>query len=161
MKWHFEMSLACAESGGVCFVSCCCCSWKDIVNKVNAQMDGAQVHGYPESLHLDPRPGQETQKDSSQPPGQKRAAEHQTADRGGEKEKTDNEELEMGMLSLIPCCTTLFCSGVPPDHCSDRTISASYRSWFNPVSGFSSLGQKGLISQVRFISWHETAENGR
>ncbi|XP_013050259.3 Golgi integral membrane protein 4-like isoform X3 [Anser cygnoides] len=75
-------------------------SWKDIVNKVNAQMDGAQVHGYPESLHLDPRPGQETQKGSSQPPGQKRAAEYQTADRGGEKEKTDNEELEMdaGMI---------------------------------------------------------------
>ncbi|XP_068515070.1 Golgi integral membrane protein 4-like [Anas acuta] len=75
-------------------------SWKDIVNKVNAQMDGAQVHSYPESLHLDPRPGQETQKGSSQPPGQKRVAEHQTADQGSEKEKTDNEELEMdaGMI---------------------------------------------------------------
>lgn len=75
-------------------------SWKDIVNKVNAQMDGAQVHSYPESLHLNPRPGQETQKGSSQPPGQKRGAEHQTADQGSEKEKTDNEELEMdaGMI---------------------------------------------------------------
>lgn len=123
MKWCVEGSLACAESGGACFVLCCCCSWKDIVNKVNAQMDGAQVHSYPESLHLDPRPGQETQKGSSQPPGQKRGAEHQTADQGSEKEKTDNEELEMGMLSRIPCCTALFYSGVPPDHCSDKTIS--------------------------------------
>ncbi|XP_021230319.1 Golgi integral membrane protein 4-like isoform X2 [Numida meleagris] len=75
-------------------------SWKDIVSKVNAQMDDAQVHSYPKSLHLNPRPGQETQKGSSQPPGQKRRAENQIGDQEGEKERTDNEELEMdaGMI---------------------------------------------------------------
>ncbi|XP_015737679.1 Golgi integral membrane protein 4-like isoform X2 [Coturnix japonica] len=75
-------------------------SWKDIVSKVNAQMDDVQVHSYPKSLHLNPRPGQETQKGSSQPSGQKRGAENQIGDQEGEKERTDNEELEMdaGMI---------------------------------------------------------------
>lgn len=75
-------------------------SWKDIVSKVNAQMDDAQVHSYPKSPHLNPRPGQETQKGSSQPSSQKRGAENQIGDQEGEKERTDNEELEMdaGMI---------------------------------------------------------------
>ncbi|KAM6046526.1 uncharacterized protein VSU04_013191 [Chlamydotis macqueenii] len=70
-------------------------SWKGIVNKVNAQMDENQVHSYPKSLHFDPKPGQEMQKGSPQPPTQKRGEEHQIADQEGEKERTDNEELEM------------------------------------------------------------------
>ncbi|XP_074704552.1 uncharacterized protein LOC141933635 isoform X1 [Strix aluco] len=70
-------------------------SWKDIVNKVNAQMDEEQVQSYPKSLHFDPKPGQEMQKGSPQPPSQKRGEEHQIADREGEKERTDDEELEM------------------------------------------------------------------
>uniref|UniRef100_A0A8C0FUK9 Golgi integral membrane protein 4-like n=1 Tax=Bubo bubo TaxID=30461 RepID=A0A8C0FUK9_BUBBB len=70
-------------------------SWKDIVNKVNAQMDEEQVQSYPKSLHFDPKPGQEMQKGSPQPPSQKRGEEHQIADREGGKERTDDEELEM------------------------------------------------------------------
>ncbi|XP_064326081.1 Golgi integral membrane protein 4 isoform X5 [Phalacrocorax carbo] len=70
-------------------------SWKDIVNKVNAQMDEEQVHSYPKSLRFDPKLGQEVQKGSPQPPSQKRGEEHQTADQKGEKERTDDEELEM------------------------------------------------------------------
>uniref|UniRef100_A0A8C8AZ12 Golgi integral membrane protein 4 n=1 Tax=Otus sunia TaxID=257818 RepID=A0A8C8AZ12_9STRI len=70
-------------------------SWKDIVNKVNAQMDEEQVQSYPKSLHFDSKPGEEMQKGSPQPPSQKRGEEHQTADREGEKERTDDEELEM------------------------------------------------------------------
>ncbi|XP_027659159.1 Golgi integral membrane protein 4-like isoform X2 [Falco rusticolus] len=70
-------------------------SWKDIVNKVNAQMDEEQAHSYPKSLHFDPKPGQEMQKGSPQPPSQRRGEEHQTADQEGEKERTDDEELEM------------------------------------------------------------------
>ncbi|XP_074969969.1 uncharacterized protein LOC142066452 isoform X3 [Phalacrocorax aristotelis] len=70
-------------------------SWKDIVNKVNAQMDEEQVHSYPKSLRFDPKLGQEMQKGSPQPPSQKRGEEHQTADQKGEKERTDDEELEM------------------------------------------------------------------
>lgn len=74
---------------------------------MNAQMDDAQVHSYPKSPHLNPRPGQETQKGSSQPSSQKRGAENQIGDQEDEKERTDNEELEMGMVSLILCCTVL------------------------------------------------------
>ncbi|XP_009957210.1 PREDICTED: Golgi integral membrane protein 4-like, partial [Leptosomus discolor] len=70
-------------------------SWKDIVNKVNAQMDEGQAHSYPKSLHSDPKPGQEAQKGSPQPPSQKRGEEHHGADQEGEKERTDDEELEM------------------------------------------------------------------
>ncbi|XP_010010021.1 PREDICTED: Golgi integral membrane protein 4-like [Nestor notabilis] len=70
-------------------------SWKDIVNKVNAQMDEQQVHSYPKSLHFEPKPGQEMQKVSSQPPEHKRGEEHQIADEEGQKERTDDEELEM------------------------------------------------------------------
>ncbi|XP_009707274.1 PREDICTED: Golgi integral membrane protein 4-like, partial [Cariama cristata] len=70
-------------------------SWKDIVNKVNAQMNEEQVHSYPKSLHFDPKPGQEMQKGSPQPPTQKRGEEHQIAEQEGEKERTDDEELEM------------------------------------------------------------------
>ncbi|XP_061306244.1 Golgi integral membrane protein 4-like isoform X2 [Pezoporus flaviventris] len=70
-------------------------SWKDIVNKVNAQMDEQQAHSYPKSLHFEPRPRQEMQKGSSQAPEQKRGEEHQIADEEGQKERTDDEELEM------------------------------------------------------------------
>ncbi|XP_009459171.1 PREDICTED: Golgi integral membrane protein 4-like [Nipponia nippon] len=70
-------------------------SWKDRVNNVNAKMDDQHRHGYPKSLHSDPRPGQEGQKGSPQPPDQKRGEEHQRADQAGEKERTDDEELEM------------------------------------------------------------------
>ncbi|XP_065552365.1 Golgi integral membrane protein 4-like isoform X2 [Lathamus discolor] len=70
-------------------------SWKDIVNKVNAQMDEQQAHSYPKSLHFEPKPRQEMQKGSSQAPEQKRGEEHQVADEEGQKERTDDEELEM------------------------------------------------------------------
>ncbi|XP_009863021.1 PREDICTED: Golgi integral membrane protein 4-like, partial [Apaloderma vittatum] len=69
-------------------------SWEEIVNKVNAQMDEEQARSYPKSLHFDPRPGQETQNGSPQPPDPK-TEEHQRADEEGKKEKTDDEELEM------------------------------------------------------------------
>lgn len=65
------------------------------------------VHSYPKSLHLNSRPGQETQKGSSQPSSQKRGAENQMRDQEGEKERMDNEELEMGTVSLILYCTAL------------------------------------------------------
>ncbi|XP_054031721.1 Golgi integral membrane protein 4 isoform X1 [Dryobates pubescens] len=70
-------------------------SWKDIVNKVNAQMDEEQVHSYPKSLQFDPKPGQEMQKGSPQPPSEKRGEEHQGAGQEDKKERTDDEELEM------------------------------------------------------------------
>ncbi|XP_028943184.1 Golgi integral membrane protein 4 [Antrostomus carolinensis] len=70
-------------------------SWKDIVNNVNAQMDEEQVHSYPKSLHFDPKPGEEMQKGSPQPPKQKGGEEHQKAGQEGEKERRDAEELEM------------------------------------------------------------------
>ncbi|XP_075293498.1 uncharacterized protein LOC104329350 isoform X2 [Opisthocomus hoazin] len=70
-------------------------SWKDIVHKVNAQMDEEQVHGHPKSLHFDPKPGQEVLKGSPQPPSQKRGAQHEIAAQEGEKERTNDEELEM------------------------------------------------------------------
>ncbi|XP_012983113.2 Golgi integral membrane protein 4-like isoform X1 [Melopsittacus undulatus] len=70
-------------------------SWKDIVNKVNAQVDEQQVHSYPKSLHFEPKPRQEMQKGSSQVPEQKRGEEHHTADEEGQKERADDEELEM------------------------------------------------------------------
>ncbi|KAK2513615.1 Golgi integral membrane protein 4 [Columba guinea] len=68
-------------------------SWKDIVNKVNTQMDEEQVPSYPKNLHFDPK--QEMQNSSPQPSHQKRREEHQTAHQGGKKERTDDEELEM------------------------------------------------------------------
>ncbi|XP_032863453.2 Golgi integral membrane protein 4 isoform X1 [Tyto alba] len=70
-------------------------SWKDIVNKVNAQMDEEQVHSYPKSPHFDPKPGHKMQEGSPQPPSQKRGEEHQIAHQEGKKERTDDEELEM------------------------------------------------------------------
>ncbi|KAK2526849.1 Golgi integral membrane protein 4 [Columba livia] len=68
-------------------------SWKDIVNKVNTQMDEEQVPSYPKNLHFDPK--QEMQNSSPQPSHQKRREEHQTAHQGDKKERTDDEELEM------------------------------------------------------------------
>ncbi|XP_074017922.1 uncharacterized protein isoform X1 [Numenius arquata] len=70
-------------------------SWKDLVNKVNAQMDEEQGRSYPKSLHFDAKPGEEIQQGSPQPPAQKRGEEQQTAHREGEKGRTDDEELEM------------------------------------------------------------------
>lgn len=70
-------------------------------------MDEEQARSYPKSLHSDPKPGQEMQKGSPQPPNQKRGEEHQRANEEGEKERTDDEELEMGMVSLILCRTVL------------------------------------------------------
>ena len=90
-----------------CFVLYLCCSWKDIVHKVNAQMDEEQVHGHPKSLHFDPKPGQEVLKGSPQPPSQKRGAQHEIAAQEGEKERTNDEELEMGIVSLILCYAAL------------------------------------------------------
>lgn len=83
------------------------CSWKDIVNKANAQGDEKPARGYPRSLRLDAKPGQEMQRGSSRPPSEKRGEEHRTADQEGERGRTDDEELEMGMVSLILCCTLL------------------------------------------------------
>ncbi|XP_074465586.1 uncharacterized protein LOC141751897 isoform X1 [Larus michahellis] len=70
-------------------------SWKDIVNKVNAQMDEEQVRGYPKSLHSDAKPGREMEQGSPQPPSQKRGDERPITHREGEKGRTDDEELEM------------------------------------------------------------------
>ncbi|XP_009887902.1 PREDICTED: Golgi integral membrane protein 4-like [Charadrius vociferus] len=70
-------------------------SWKDIVNKVNAQGDEKQARGYPKSLRLDAKPGQEMQRGSPWPPSEKRGEEHQRADQDGERGRTDDEELEM------------------------------------------------------------------
>lgn len=75
------------------------------MNKVSTQMDEEQVPSYPKNLHFDPK--QEMQNSSPQPSHQKRWEEHQTAHQGGKKERTDDEELEMGMVSLILCCTQL------------------------------------------------------
>ncbi|XP_014741307.1 PREDICTED: Golgi integral membrane protein 4-like [Sturnus vulgaris] len=62
-------------------------SWKDLVSKVNAQMDEEQARGYPRSLQFGPKAGQ---RGSPQPPSPRRGAE-QAADR----EREDEEELEM------------------------------------------------------------------
>ncbi|XP_008936059.1 PREDICTED: Golgi integral membrane protein 4-like [Merops nubicus] len=70
-------------------------SWKDIVNKVNAQMGEEQGHSYPKSLPSDPKPGQEVQRGSPQPAHQRRGEGHQIPDQEGKKERADNEELEM------------------------------------------------------------------
>ncbi|XP_053941770.1 Golgi integral membrane protein 4 isoform X2 [Cuculus canorus] len=70
-------------------------SWKDIVHKVNAQMDEEQAHGHPKSLRFDPKPGQEVQKGSPRPLWQTRGEEQQIAGQEGTKERTDDEELEM------------------------------------------------------------------
>ncbi|XP_069730881.1 Golgi integral membrane protein 4-like isoform X2 [Phaenicophaeus curvirostris] len=70
-------------------------SWKDIVNKVNAQMDEQQAHGHPKSLRFDPKPGQEVQRGSPQPLQQERGEEQQIAGQEGTKERMDDEELEM------------------------------------------------------------------
>ncbi|KAM6371375.1 uncharacterized protein J5M81_012894 isoform 2-T2 [Pluvialis apricaria] len=70
-------------------------SWKDIVSKVNTQGDEKQARGYPKSLRLDAKPGQETQRGSPRPPSEKRGEEHGAAGQEGEKGRTDDEELEM------------------------------------------------------------------
>ncbi|KAM6336647.1 uncharacterized protein FN964_013148 [Alca torda] len=70
-------------------------SWKDIVNKVNAQMDEEQVRSYPKSLHFDAKPRPEMEQSSPRPPSQKRGDERQITPREGEKGRTDDEELEM------------------------------------------------------------------
>ncbi|XP_071431835.1 Golgi integral membrane protein 4-like isoform X2 [Pithys albifrons albifrons] len=100
-------------------------SWKDIVNKVNAQMDEEQAHGYPKHLHLEPQPGQEGQRGSSQPPSQERGAEHPRAEQGGEKERADEEELEMdaGVIereeNLHPQKETVVQEPMMPDDAAD------------------------------------------
>ncbi|KAG6936341.1 Golgi integral membrane protein 4-like [Chelydra serpentina] len=72
-------------------------SWQDIVNKVNARMDEEQVHGYPKHLHFDTR---SEQNGNLLLPNQQRGAEHPLANGEGDKEGTDDEELEMdaGMI---------------------------------------------------------------
>lgn len=70
-------------------------------------MDEEQVRGYPKSLHSDAKPGREMEQGSPQPPSQKRGDERPITHREGEKGRTDDEELEMGMAPLILCCTAL------------------------------------------------------
>ncbi|XP_073173143.1 uncharacterized protein [Lepidochelys kempii] len=72
-------------------------SWQDIVNKVNARMDEEQVHGYPKHLHFDTR---SEQNGNLLLANQQRGAERAIANREGDKEGTDDEELEMdaGMI---------------------------------------------------------------
>ncbi|XP_056364072.1 Golgi integral membrane protein 4-like isoform X2 [Oenanthe melanoleuca] len=62
-------------------------SWKDLVSKVNAQMDEEQAQGHPKSPQFAPRGGQGG---SPQPPSPRRGAE--TA---AERERMDEEELQM------------------------------------------------------------------
>ncbi|XP_016158979.1 PREDICTED: Golgi integral membrane protein 4-like isoform X2 [Ficedula albicollis] len=62
-------------------------SWKDLVSKVNAQMDEEQARGHPKSHQFAPRGGQGG---SPQPPSPRRGAE--TA---AERERMDEEELQM------------------------------------------------------------------
>uniref|UniRef100_A0A8C8RE61 Golgi integral membrane protein 4 n=1 Tax=Pelusios castaneus TaxID=367368 RepID=A0A8C8RE61_9SAUR len=75
-------------------------SWQDIVNKVNARMDEEQVHSYPQRLHFDTRPEQERQNGNLLLANQQRGTKHQLANQAGDKEGTDDEELEMdaGMI---------------------------------------------------------------
>ncbi|XP_006124720.2 uncharacterized protein LOC102450495 isoform X1 [Pelodiscus sinensis] len=75
-------------------------SWQDIVNKVNAQMDEEHVHSSAKRLHLDTRPEQEIQNGNLLVANQQREAEPQIANQEGDKEGTDDEELEMdaGMI---------------------------------------------------------------
>lgn len=68
------------------------CSWKDLVSKVNAQMDEEQAPGYPKNLQFAPQAGQEVQRGSPRPPNPRRGAEQ-----GAEQDRADEEELEMGM----------------------------------------------------------------
>ncbi|XP_018864319.1 Golgi integral membrane protein 4-like isoform X4 [Parus major] len=65
-------------------------SWKDLVSKVNVQMDEEQTHGYPKDLQFAPKAGQKVQRGSPQPPSLRRGAEQ-----AAEKERVDEEELEM------------------------------------------------------------------
>ncbi|XP_039940663.1 Golgi integral membrane protein 4-like isoform X1 [Hirundo rustica] len=65
-------------------------SWKDLVSKVNAQMDEEQARGYPKNLQLTPKAGQKVQRGSPQPPSPRRGAEQ-----AAEKDRVDEEELEM------------------------------------------------------------------
>ncbi|KAM4885982.1 uncharacterized protein FYW23_011764 [Sylvia borin] len=64
-------------------------SWKELVSKVNAQMDEEQARGYPQNLQFAPKAGQKVQRGSPQPPSPGRGAE------AAEKDRVDEEELEM------------------------------------------------------------------
>ncbi|XP_066058987.1 Golgi integral membrane protein 4-like isoform X1 [Chamaea fasciata] len=65
-------------------------SWKELVSKVNAQMDEEQARGYPKNLQFAPKAGQKVQRGSPQPPSPRRGAEQ-----AAEKDRVDEEELEM------------------------------------------------------------------
>ncbi|XP_058711067.1 Golgi integral membrane protein 4-like isoform X3 [Poecile atricapillus] len=69
-------------------------SWKDLVSKVNAQMDEEQAHRYSKDLQFAPKAGQKVQRGSPQPPSPRRGAEQ-----AAEKERVDEEELEMGVIN--------------------------------------------------------------
>lgn len=71
------------------------CSWKDLVSKVNAQMDEEQARGHPKNLQFAPKAGQKVQRGSPQPLSPRRGAEQ-----AAEKDRVDEEELEMGMEML-------------------------------------------------------------
>ncbi|XP_030393235.1 uncharacterized protein LOC115636800 isoform X3 [Gopherus evgoodei] len=73
-------------------------SWQDIVNKVNAQMDEEQVHSYPKHRHFDTR---SEQNGNLLLANQQRGVEHPIANREGNKEGTDDEELEMAIAETI------------------------------------------------------------
>ncbi|XP_066190219.1 Golgi integral membrane protein 4-like [Sylvia atricapilla] len=64
-------------------------SWKELVSKVNAQMDEEQARGYPQNVQFAPKAGQKGQRGSPQPPSARRGAE------AAEKDRVDEEELEM------------------------------------------------------------------
>ncbi|XP_019397106.1 PREDICTED: Golgi integral membrane protein 4-like isoform X4 [Crocodylus porosus] len=100
-------------------------SWQDIVNKVNAQMDEEQVHNYPKSLRFDTRPEQAMPNGNLPLPNQKRGAEPHIANQEAEKERTDDEELEMdaGMIereeNLNPQKDTAAQEPMLPDDAAD------------------------------------------
>lgn len=114
-------------------------------------MDEEQVHGYPKSLRFDPKPGQEMQKGSPQPPSQKRGEEHQIADQEGEKERTDDEELEMGTVSIILCCTVLIVAnqGGEWEKLSACVKGKPYNSKYS--SAFIVLGQMKSLDSFPFL----------
>lgn len=66
-------------------------------------MDEEQVHNYPKSLHFDTRPEQAMPNGNLPLPNQKRGAEPHIANQEAAKEGTDDEELEMGKVSIIWC----------------------------------------------------------
>ncbi|KAF4788037.1 hypothetical protein TURU_164576 [Turdus rufiventris] len=62
-------------------------SWKELVSKVNAQMDAEQARGHPRKLQLGPKGGP---RGSPQPPSPRRGAEQ-----AAERDREDEEELQM------------------------------------------------------------------